>query len=370
MALAQERTGVRDLFGLIVAGGYEQVVYCHERASGLRAIIVIHDTTLGPALGGIRMRPYRNEEEALEDVLRLARAMTYKSAVAGLDLGGGKSVIIGGPETKSEALFRAMGRFIHSLGGRYIAATDVGTSGDDLTRVRMETPYVTGIAPEWGGLGDTSILTGLTVYLGMKAGAEAVWGSDSLRGKRVLVQGAGKVGVHLMEHLKQENAEIFAADVAGDAVARAVERFGAVAVPAEGVYDFACDVFSPNALGGVLNDDTIPRLQAKLVCGGANNQLGEPRHGEALHQRGILYVPDFVVNSGGVISAAAEVRHAPLAWAEGFAARVGDTTRRVLARAQGAGVPPYVAAEEVAQERIERLAQLRRTFIPGDLRQA
>lgn len=365
MAIAEELAAGRDLFGRMVAGAYEQIVYCHEPASGLRGIIVIHNTTLGPALGGIRMRPYASEAEALEDVLRLARAMTYKAAVAGLDLGGGKSVIIGGPEDKSEALFRAMGRFIQSLGGRYIAATDVGTTGDDLTYIRLETPHVTGIAPEWGGLGDTSILTGLTVYLGMKAGAEAVWGSDSLGGKRVLIQGAGKVGMHLMEHLKAEGAQIFAADVSGEAVARAANRFGAVPVPVEAVYDFDCDIFSPNGLGAVLNDETVPMLKARLICGGANNQLSEARHGDALHDRGILYVPDFVVNSGGVISAAAEVRRAPLAWAEGMARRVGDTTRRVLARARTAEIPPSHAADLVAEERIQRMAALKRTYLPG-----
>jgi leucine dehydrogenase len=358
------------MFTPMVQGGYEQIVFCHDHASGLRAIIVIHNTTLGPALGGIRMRPYRDESEALTDVLRLSRAMTYKSAVAGLDLGGGKSVILGGPEDKSEALFRAMGRFIHSLGGRYLAATDVGTTGEDLTYVRMETPFVTGIAPEWGGLGDTSILTGLTVYLGMKAGVESVWGPSSLQGKRVLIQGAGKVGTHLMEHLRAEGAHIFTADVSEEAVANAVERFGAARVPIEDVYSFDCDVFSPNGLGGVLNDDTIPQLKAKLICGGANNQLADSHSADALQARGILYVPDFVVNSGGVISAAAERRHAPLAWAETFARRVGDTTRGVLARASSEGVTPIRAAEAIAEERLQRMAEMRQSFIPNDLRNA
>src|SRR5436309_1940806 len=208
----------------MVDAGHEQVVFCRDAASGLRGIIAIHNTTLGPALGGIRLRPYPTEAEALEDVMRLSRAMTFKSAVAGLDLGGGKSVIIAEPDQKSEALFRAMGRYIHSLGGRYIAATDVGTTVDDLTYVRAETPHVTGLPEEWGGLGDTSVLTGLTVYLGMKAGAEAVWGSDSLAGKRVVVQGAGKVGRYLMSHLREENADIFIADVNGSAAAYAEEH--------------------------------------------------------------------------------------------------------------------------------------------------
>lgn len=358
----------QGLFGAMAADGYEQVVYCHDASSGLRAIIAIHSTTLGPALGGIRMRPYPSELEALEDVLRLAKAMTFKSAVAGLDLGGGKSIIFGGPEQKSEAVFRAMGRFIQSLGGRYIAATDVGTTMDDLTYVRSETPYVTGIPEEWGGLGDTSVLTGLTVYLGMKAGAEAIWGADSLAGRRVLIQGAGKVGTHLMEHLREEGAVLLVADVLGQAAARAADRFGATVVPTEDVYDVPCDIFSPNSLGGVLNDETIPRLPCRLVCGGANNQLAEARHGELLDRRGILYLPDFVVNSGGVISAASEVRHSSRAQAEGTARRVGDTTRSVLALARQEGIAPSAAADRLALERIDRMAAVRRSYIPGDLR--
>lgn len=371
MALISElHSGVASggIFGSMQAGGYEQVVFCHDQASGLRAIVVIHNTALGPALGGIRMRPYASEGEALTDVLRLAKAMTYKSAVAGLDLGGGKAAIIGGPEGKSEALFRAMGRFIHSLGGRYYAATDVGTTGDDLTYVRSETPYVTGIPADWGGLGDTSVLTGLTVYLGMKAGAEAAWENASLQGKRIMVQGAGKVATHLMEHLQEEGVTLFVSDVVGEAVARAAERFGATIVPPEEAYDVDCDVFSPNALGAVLSDETIPRLRCKLVCGGANNQLAEDRHGDVLHARGIVYAPDFVVNSGGVISAAAEVRGAPIAWAERIAQRVTETTRRVFASARHDGVVPSVAAERIAQERIERMSAMRRAYIPQDLR--
>ena len=362
------RSATSDVFPTLADGGYEQVVYCQDQDSGLRAIIVIHNTTLGPALGGIRMRPYANETEALHDVLRLARAMTSKAAVAGLDLGGGKSVIIGSPGDKTEALFRSMGRFIQSLGGRYVAATDVGTTAEDLTHVRLETPWVTGVPSEWGGLGDTSVLTGLTVYLGMKAGAEAVWGTDSLTGRRVAVQGSGKVGTHLMEHLHAEGANLVVADIAEEAAARAAEQFGATVVPVEQIYDQDCDVFSPNGLGAVLNDDTIPRLRCRLVCGGANNQLAEDRHGLALDALGIVYAPDFVVNSGGVISAAADLRGAPRVWAESFARRVGDTTRRILSRARREGIAPSEAADMVARERIERVGATKRSLIPGDLR--
>jgi leucine dehydrogenase len=314
------------------------------------------------------MRPYPTEQDALEDVVRLARAMTLKSALAGLDLGGGKSVIIGDAGDKSEALFRAMGRFIQSLGGRYVCATDVGTSSDDLTYVRAETPYVTGLSEAWGGLGDTSVLTGLTVYLGMKAAAEAVWGSASLTGKRVLVQGAGKVGVHLMEHLETEGAQLLVSDVVGDTVASAVDRFHATVVAPDDVFDADCDVFSPNALGNVLNDETISRLRCKLVCGGANNQLGDDRHGELLHRRGIAYAPDFAVNCGGVISAESELLRAPRARAEVVARRVGDTVRRVFSLAQREGIAPSAAAVQLARERLERTAAIHRTYIPGDAR--
>ncbi len=350
-----------DLFPRMVADEFEQVVFCHDRTSGLRAIIAIHDTTIGPALGGIRMRPYPTEQDALVDVLRLARAMTFKAAVAGIDLGGGKSVIMGDPRAdKSEALFRAMGRFIQSLGGRYICATDVGTTTEDLMHVRTETPFVTALPESWGGLGDTSLLTGLTVYLGMKAGAEAVWGSDSLSGRRVLVQGAGKVGVHLMEHLENEGAELLVSDVLGVNAARAAERFGARVVPTDDVFEVDCDVFSPNALGAVLNDDTIPRLRCQLVCGGANNQLAEDRHGELLHQQGILYAPDYIVNSGGVISAESETMKASKERAESIARRVGDTARRLFRMAQDEGIAPSAAADRLARERIARIGELHR----------
>lgn len=369
MAISQpirEATPSADVFPAMVADGYEQIVFCHDRASGLRAIIAIHDTTLGPALGGIRMRPYPSEPDALADALRLARAMTYKSSLAGLDLGGGKSVIIGDPRTdKSEALFRAMGRFIQSLGGRYLAATDVGTTIQDLIYVRAETPHVTGLPQAWGGLGDTSVLTGLTVYLGMKAAAEAVWGSDSLAGRRVMVQGAGKVATHLMEHLEGEGAQLLVSDVVPELAARAAERFNATVVPPGEVYDVECDVFSPNALGRVLNDETIPRLRCQLACGGANNQLGDDGHGELLRQRGIGYAPDFVVNSGGVISAQCEALKASLERAETMARRVGETTRQVFAIAREEGIATSEAANRLARQRIEQLAGVHRTYLPG-----
>lgn len=366
---ADQQTSSREIFPAMLADGYEQILFCHDSGSGLRAIIAIHDTTLGPALGGLRMRPYPSEQEALEDVLRLSRAMTFKAALAGTDLGGGKAVIIGDPHRdKSEPLFRAMGRFIHSLGGRYICATDLGISAEDLKHVRAETPYVTGLPEAWGGLGDTSILTGLTVYLGMKAAAEAVWGSDSLAGRRVLVQGAGKVGTHLMEHLEAEGAELLVADVVGESARWASERFNASIVPPEDVFDTECDIYSPNALGAVLSDETIPRLRCRVVCGGANNQLAESRNGEMLHRRGILYAPDYLVNSGGIISAESEAMGAPRARAEAIAQQVGGSARRVFALAEQEGIGPSEAADRLALERIRRVGAVHRSYVPGDPR--
>ena len=365
--LSEHKTRESSRTGLFddVAGGHEQIVFCHDRESGLRAIIAMHDTRLGPALGGIRMRPYPSEGEAVRDVLRLARAMTYKSALAGLDLGGGKSVIIGDPYTqKAESLFRAMGRQIEALGGRYICATDIGTTAQDLQFVRRETRHVTGLPEAWGGLGDTSVLTGLTVFLGMKAAAAEAWGNDSLQGRRVLVQGAGKVGSHLMEHLASEGAEILVADVVGLSAQRAAERFGARIVPSEDVFDEDCDVFSPNALGGVLNDETIPGLRCRIVCGGANNQLAEEAFEEDLFRRGILYAPDFMVNSGGVISAECELLGAPLARAEIVAQGVTDTARRVFAAARERAIPPSAAARSLAEQRIEQVSNARKGFLP------
>lgn len=352
-------------FAAMAAGGHEEVVFWRDRVTGLRAIVAIHNTTLGPALGGTRMYPYASEREALEDVLRLAQAMTLKNAAAGLDVGGGKAVIIGDPaQDKSEALLRAYGRFIESLGGRYVTTTDVGTTVPDLDIIRHETTHVAGCSPAMGGSGDTSILTGLTVYRGMQAAAEVAWGSKSLAGRTVLIQGAGKVGVQLMRHLRAEGATLLVADVDPTRARRAAEEFGAKVVPLGEVFDTPCDILSPNALGGVLNDETIPRLKCKIVCGGANNQLAEERHARALEERGILYAPDFIVNCGGVINVAEELMGYDPDRATARAERVYDTTLRVFARARESGVTPEEAAVQLAEERIRILGEIHKTYLP------
>ena len=357
-----------NVFDLMTPYGYEEVAFCHDRSTGLRAIIAVHNTQLGPGLGGTRFWPYASEEEALVDVIRLARAMTYKNAGAGLNVGGGKAVIIGDPvQLRSEAFFRAYGRFVHSLNGRYITTTDVGTITADLDIIREETPYVTGCSPAFGGGGDTSVLTGVTVYLGMKAAAKHVFGSDSLSGRRIALQGAGKVGYYLMKNLVKEGPEILVTDMNPAMVERAVKEFGAKPVGGDEIIDLDCDIFSPCALGAVLNDETIPRLKAKVVCGGANNQfLDEEKHSAALQQRGILHAPDFIVNSGGVINAAEELDaggyHEDRAAAR--AQRVFDTTERVFSMAKEQGITPLAAANRYAEERMEAISRVHRIY-PG-----
>lgn len=277
---------------------YEQLLLCQDKNSGLKAIIAIHDTTLGPALGGVRMWNYASEEEAIIDALRLARGMTYKAAAAGLNLGGGKTVIIGDPrKDKNEAMFRALGRFIQGLNGRYITAEDVGTTEEDMDIIHQETRYVTGVSPAFGSSGNPSPVTAYGVYRGMKAAAKIAFGSDSLEGRTVAVQGVGSVAYHLCKHLHEEGARLIVTDIVRENVERAVRDFGAESVDPDKIYDVECDIFSPCALGAIINDETLPRLKCRVVAGSANNQLKEERHGDRLEELGIIYVPDYVINS-------------------------------------------------------------------------
>jgi leucine dehydrogenase len=297
------------IFESIQRYGHEQIVFCHEKATGLKAVIAIHNTILGPALGGCRMWPFESEEEAIADAVRLSRAMTYKNAAAGLNLGGGKAVIIGDPnKDKSEALFRAFGRFIQSLGGRFITAEDVGTSEKDMEYINMETDYVVGLPEQYGGSGDPSPSTALGVFEGIRASVKFHFHQNDLRNIRVAVQGAGHVGYCLCEMLHEAGAELIISDIFEERVERIVEDFGADAVKAESIYDVDAEVFSPCALGAVLNDDTIPRMKFKIIAGGANNQLlDEKIHGQKLKDKGILYAPDYLINAGGVINVFFEV---------------------------------------------------------------
>ncbi|MFE4923134.1 Leu/Phe/Val dehydrogenase [Streptomyces sp. NPDC056661] len=342
-------------------GGHEQVVLCQDRASGLKAVIAIHSTALGPALGGTRFYPYASEEEAVADALNLARGMSYKNAMAGLDHGGGKAVIIGDPEKiKTEELLLAYGRFVASLGGRYVTACDVGTYVADMDVVARECRWTTGRSPENGGAGDSSVLTAFGVFQGMRASAQHLWGDPTLRGRKVGVAGVGKVGRHLVEHLLRDGAEVVITDVRDESVRRITELHPEVAVAADTatlIRTEGLDIYAPCALGGALNDDTVPVLTAKVVCGAANNQLAHPGVEKDLADRSILYAPDYVVNAGGVIQVADELHGFDFDRCKAKASKIFDTTLAIFARAKDDGIPPAAAADRIAEQ---RMAEARR----------
>jgi valine dehydrogenase (NAD+) len=342
--------------------GHEQVVFCSDEASGLRAIIAIYSTALGPALGGTRFYPYSCEDDAVEDVLNLSKGMAYKAALAGLDLGGGKAVIIGDPEQdKSEALLRAYGRFVQSLGGRYLTACDVGTFSADMDIVARECDFVTGRTVEHGGAGDSSVLTAFGVFQGMRACAEHSWGSPTLRGRRVGVSGVGKVGRHLVEHLLADGAEVVVTDVSERALARVMAEHPEVAAVSDtdALVRSDIDIYAPCALGGAVNDDVVDVLRAKIVCGAANNQLAHEGIEKVLDSRGILYAPDYCVNAGGLIQVADELEGFSFERARQRAAGIFDTTRQVIELARVDGVPPSIAADRLAERRIHEVGRLR-----------
>ena len=352
-----------QIFDQMAHYGYEQLVMFTDPDVGLKAVIAIHDTTLGPACGGARIWPYATEEEAITDALRLSRAMTYKAAVADLPLGGGKAVIIADSRTqKSEALLRAYGRFVDTLGGRYLTTTDVGSTGQDLEYIRQETKYVVGLPTTAGGSGDTSIMTGLGIYMGMKACAKEVWGTDSLSGKKIAMQGFGKVAYNTAHHLLKENAQLVATDVFEGALDRA-RSLGIDTVSPEEIYDVEADIFSPNALGGVINPDTIPRLTCRVVAGGANNQLLREDDGEELHRRGILYAPDYVINAGGIINVESEIGAAYNSErAREKTERIYDIMGRVIQVSKVQEIPTAQAADHLAEERIAAIRKIKSIY--------
>jgi leucine dehydrogenase len=355
MASTDEPT---HIFELMSEGGHEQLVFWSEPESGYRGVIAIHDTTLGPALGGTRFWNYDDERAAVLDALRLSRAMTYKAAISGLDIGGGKSVIWGdNGGTEREPIFRAHGRAVQSLGGRYITAEDVGTSPRDMEFVRMETEHVSGLP---GRSGDPSPVTAYGVYRGIKACAHVEYGDDSLAGRHVTVQGLGHVGRNLCEDLAEEGARLTVTDIDPDRVRRVVEDFGAVAVEADAIYGVEADIFAPCALGAVINDDTIGRLRVDIVAGAANNQLARSAaHGSALHERGILYAPDYVINGGGLINVYGELHGWSPEQSKHKAGDIYDTLLHIFRLAKSEGLPTDVAADRIAEERI--LAAKKRT---------
>ncbi|MGW2468740.1 Leu/Phe/Val dehydrogenase [Streptomyces bauhiniae] len=337
-------------------GGHEQVVLCQDRATGLKAVIAIHSTALGPALGGTRFHPYPNEAAAVADALQLARGMSYKNAMAGLDHGGGKAVIIGDPaRDRTEELLLAYGRMVASLGGRYVTACDVGTYVADMDVVARECRWTTGRSPEQGGAGDSSVLTAFGVYQGMRASAQHLWGDPSLRDRTVGIAGVGKVGRHLVGHLLAEGAQVVVTDVRSEAVDAIVAAHPAVRRVADTealIRLQGLDIYAPCALGGALDDHTVPVLTASVVCGAANNQLAHPGVEKDLEDRGILYAPDYVVNAGGVIQVADELHGFDFERCRAKAAKIFDTTLAIFARAKADGVPPAAAADRIAEQRM------------------
>lgn len=354
-----------DVFESLEKKSHEQVVFSNDPKTGLKAIIAIHDTTLGPALGGCRMWDYKKESDALTDVLRLSQGMTYKAAVAGLDLGGGKAVIIGNSKTmKNEFLFRSFGRFVDGLAGRYITAEDVGTSVSDMEWVRHETKYVTGISRALGGSGDPSPVTALGTYVGIKACLKRINGSDSLEGIKIAVQGMGHVGQNLLKLLSDAGAKLYISDIDEKKLKMATKEIKAKVINSDDIYGLDVDIFTPCALGGIINDETIPKFRCKIIAGAANNQLEKERkHGKDLLEKGILYAPDYVINAGGLINVYNELqgynREKALAQAEG----IYNILSEVLDVAEKEGVPTPVASNKYAEERINNKRKLKKNYV-------
>jgi valine dehydrogenase (NAD+) len=364
--MSADHSGPVDVDVFELGAEHEQVVFCHDRATGLRAIVAIHSTALGPSLGGTRFFPYASTADAVRDVLNLSRGMSYKAALAGLDLGGGKAVIIGDPTTtKTEALLRAYGRFVQSLGGRYLTACDVGTYSADMDVVARECSFVTGRTVAHGGAGDSSVLTAYGVYEGMRASAEAVWGTPSLSGRTVGVAGVGKVGHHLVKHLVDDGARVIVTDVHQPAVDTMVREYAATAVDsADALVRSELDVYAPCAMGGALTDEVVDVLSAKIVCGAANNQLAHPGIEKALEDREILYAPDYCVNSGGLIQVADELEGFSFDRAQQRAAGIFETTRAVFELARADSVTPAEAADRLAERRMRDVGRLRSVWLP------
>ena len=348
------------------ASGHEQIAFCQDKASGLRAIVAIYSTALGPALGGTRFYPYETEADALADVLNLSKAMAYKNALAGLDHGGGKAVIIGDPATdKTEALLRAYGRFVEGLAGRYITACDVGTYVEDMDIVARECSHVTGRSPADGGAGDSSVLTAFGVYQGMLAAARYRWDADGLAGRRIGISGVGKVGRHLVEHAVDEKAEIVITDVKPEAIEWVRDRHPDIEVVPdnEAMIRTELDVYAPCALGGVIDDDAADELRAAIVCGGANNQLTSEEVAGRLQARGIVYCPDYLVNAGGVVQVSDELHGFSFERAKAKTATIHDVTLTVLRTAESDGITPLQAADRLAERRMAAIPATRRIWL-------
>lgn len=340
---------------------HERLHICYDEYTGLKAIIAVHNTALGPALGGTRMWKYASEAEALRDVLRLSRGMTYKAAITGLNLGGGKAVIIGDAKTdKSEALMRRYGRFVQSLNGTYYTAEDVGTTTKDMEYIRMETKYVTGVPESLGGSGDPSPVTAYGVYMGMKASAKQAWGNDSLRGKTIAVQGIGNVGENLVRHLREEDAKVYISDINEERLTHVAQKYEAHIVPNNAIYDLDIDIYAPCALGATVNTETLAQLKCAIIAGAANNQLADEKiHGKMVMDKGIIYAPDFLINAGGLINVYSELMGYNKKRALQQAENIYEVTLKILKKSQDEKIPTYEAANQIAEKRIADISKVR-----------
>lgn len=361
---AQLAVGTSDIFNQLGTHDHEQVLICNDNRTGLKAIIAVHNTVLGPGLGGTRMWNYKSESEAINDVLRLSRGMTYKAAISGLNLGGAKAVIIGDAKSqKSEALMRRFGKFVNNLGGKYITAEDVGTTTKDMEYIKMETDHVVGLPESRGGGGDPSPVTAYGVYVGIKASAKKAYGNDSLGGKTIGVMGIGKVGMHLVKYLHDEGASVLVSDISEDALQSAHKDFGATVLTGDLMLDTEMDIFAPCALGAILNDESIGRLKTDIVAGAANNQLAiEHIHGPLLKDKGILYAPDFLINAGGLINVYSEYTGYSRENAMRDTEKIYDTLLEIYKRSDEEGIHTQAAATELAEKRVNDIMMVKSTI--------
>ena len=352
------------IFELMEKYGHEQLIFNYDKTTGLKAIIGIHDSTLGPALGGCRMWDYKTEKDAIDDVLRLSRGMTYKCAVSNIMYGGGKTVIIGDPhKDKSDELFQALGTYVETLKGRFYTGTDIGTDGMDFVSAAKQTQYLVGLPEEYGGSGDSAIITAFGVWIGMKATAKELFGSDSLNGLKVAVQGLGKVGQNLVRYLHADEAKLIVTDIFDDNVHKVKEAFPEVViVKPEEIYSVECDIFSPNALGAIVNDQTIPQFKCKAIVGAANNVLAESRHGDILYENRILYAPDYVANAGGLIQVAGELQGYSKDRAFKDASLIYHTLEKIFAISKEQNIPTYKAADILVEQKIEKISKIKSKF--------
>ncbi len=349
-------------FKLMAQFGHQKLVFCNDEAVGLQAIIAIHDTTLGPAIGGVRMLPYQNTDEAIDDVLRLSRGMTYKAAVAGVNLGGGNAAIIGDHRTqKSEALLRRFGQFVEELAGTFIASLDIGTTPRDMEFLRMETEHVAGLPKSLGGSGDSAPFTAKGVYYGIKAALKERYGNDSLAGRTVAVQGAGNVGEQLIALLREENAKVYVSDIVEDRMVEVANKYKAVPVANNSIYDLDVDVYAPCALGGTVNKETIAKMRCRIIAGSANNQLrDEAEDAKRLKDKDILYAPDYLINAGGLISCYSEIAGYGVSRTATLTENIYEITRSVLRKSINENVAPHQAANQIAESRIADMRKIKR----------